>query len=427
MWPFSVSRTTRLRRRLTLADSFRRRLEVDRLRADRMDISIAVIAIRWDPRGSWDGRPDEDCVRAEVADLIDDHLRATDEAGGLGDDEIGVVLWNTGREGAEKFITRLHAAAPKRLKIEVTAYLYPLPDELKDDADGNELNSVAPEQSSDDADKKADKEADNTDLDEPADQDDVATPAAAAGPTGGVPTLASAPLAQTIVADEPPPSDGPSITPGGAIVFNPLAPALARSVSPVQRTIDIVGSSIGLIAAAPVLAAAALLIRLEDNGPVLFSQQRSGLGGQPFDIWKLRTMGVDAEARKAALKAESEQDGAAFKMTHDPRVTRVGHWLRKTSIDELPQLWNVLRGDMSLVGPRPLPVAEADSCDIWQRRRLDVMPGLTCIWQVEGRSRVTFVEWMRMDMQYIKRRSLWQDIRLIAATIPAVLARRGAK
>ena len=120
-------------------------------------------------------------------------------------------------------------------------------------------------------------------------------------------------------------------------------------------------------------------------------------------------------------------DGPAFKMKNDPRITRIGRFIRKTSIDELPQLFNVLHGEMSLVGPRPLPMDESAACDRWQRRRLDVTPGLTCIWQVKGRSRVTFAEWMRMDVNYIGGRSLWRDVRILAETVPAVLLRRGAK
>jgi lipopolysaccharide/colanic/teichoic acid biosynthesis glycosyltransferase len=134
-----------------------------------------------------------------------------------------------------------------------------------------------------------------------------------------------------------------------------------------------------------------------------------------------------AHSEQEALRGENEQDGPAFKITNDPRVTLVGRILRKTSIDELPQLWNVLRGEMSLVGPRPLPCEESRNCESWQRRRLDVTPGLTCIWQVRGRSQVSFPEWMRMDLAYTKVRTFWHDVKLILATVPAVLLRRGAK
>lgn len=144
-------------------------------------------------------------------------------------------------------------------------------------------------------------------------------------------------------------------------------------------------------------------------------------------MYKFRTMVVDAEARKAELLALSEQDGPAFKLTHDPRVTPLGRLLRKLSLDELPQLWNVLRGDMSLVGPRPLPCHESAGCQGWERRRLEVTPGLTCTWQVRGRSAVSFEDWVRMDVQYIRSRTLWHDLRLIAETVPAVLLGKGGK
>jgi lipopolysaccharide/colanic/teichoic acid biosynthesis glycosyltransferase len=141
-------------------------------------------------------------------------------------------------------------------------------------------------------------------------------------------------------------------------------------------------------------------------------------------MYKLRTMRTDAEQRQAEYRSFSEQDGPAFKMTNDPRTTWIGRWLRATSIDELPQLWNVLGGEMSLVGPRPLPTQESRECLPWQRRRLWTAPGLTCIWQVQARNTVPFVEWMRMDLQYLKRRSLLCDLRLIAATPPAIVLKR---
>ncbi|HEV7301962.1 MAG TPA: sugar transferase [Tepidisphaeraceae bacterium] len=207
----------------------------------------------------------------------------------------------------------------------------------------------------------------------------------------------------------------------------PLENLLIKKMPVWKRTIDIFGALFGIVIASPFLIFAAVGIKLtEPSGPIIFYQRRSGLGGRPFWIYKFRTMCVGAEKMRDALKAQSEQDGPAFKMTHDPRITRIGRFLRKTSIDELPQLFNILKGDMTLVGPRPLPVSEQTACQIWQRRRLDVTPGLTCIWQVKGRSQVTFAEWMRMDLRYIRRRTLWHDMSLIAQTVKSVLMRRGA-
>ncbi|MEO6435738.1 MAG: sugar transferase, partial [Tepidisphaeraceae bacterium] len=185
-----------------------------------------------------------------------------------------------------------------------------------------------------------------------------------------------------------------------------------------KRALDIVGATAGLVLLSPVMILSAILIKGTSRGPVIFKQRRAGLGGRPFRIYKFRTMSSDAEARKATLRAQSEQDGPAFKLASDPRVTPVGRILRETSLDELPQLWNVLKGDMSLVGPRPLPMDEAAECLQWQRRRLDVTPGLTCIWQVKGRSRVTFVEWMRMDVDYIRVNQFNGTISIIANILP---------
>lgn len=195
----------------------------------------------------------------------------------------------------------------------------------------------------------------------------------------------------------------------------------------VKRAIDILGSAAGLAVLAPVLAVTALAIRLESRGPVLFRQVRVGERGRQFMILKFRSMRADAEQLKAALLAKNEHTtGPVFKMTNDPRVTRVGRLIRKLSIDELPQLWNVLRGEMSLVGPRPPIPAEVAKYDAWQRRRLSVRPGITCLWQVSGRNGIGFDQWMRLDMQYIDQWSLWKDMALLGRTIPAVLSGRGA-
>ena len=192
-----------------------------------------------------------------------------------------------------------------------------------------------------------------------------------------------------------------------------------------KRCLDVTGALIGMIVLAPLFAAVAITIRVCSPGPVLFKQYRSGLGGKPFAMYKFRTMVIDAEARKRELMERNEQDGPAFKISDDPRCTGVGRLLRKTSLDELPQLWNVLKGEMSLVGPRPLPCEETEECDDWHRRRLDVTPGLTCIWQVTGRSRVKFDDWMRTDLRYVRSRSIWHDLKLLFLTIPAVIRCRG--
>lgn len=192
-----------------------------------------------------------------------------------------------------------------------------------------------------------------------------------------------------------------------------------------KRVVDVVGASTALVLAAPLMLVTAVAVKLTSPGPIFYAQQRTGLGRRSFWIYKFRTMVVDADARKATLRPLSEQDGPAFKLKNDPRVTKIGRILRRTCIDELPQLINVVRGEMSLVGPRPLPCDESARGERWGHRRLDVTPGLTCIWQVGGGTNVTFAEWMRMDLRYASSRSLWSDLRLVALTVPSVIKRDG--
>lgn len=208
---------------------------------------------------------------------------------------------------------------------------------------------------------------------------------------------------------------------------NPLESLFAHPTPMLKRGLDIVGSIAGLVVAAPLLAIFAALIKITSPGPVIYSQWREGHGGRLFRIHKLRTMCVDAHQHQASLRDLSEQDGPAFKMRHDPRTTWIGRFLRRTSLDELPQFWNVLIGDMSLVGPRPLPTRESRQCLPWQRQRLLVAPGLTCIWQVKGRSTVTFVEWMRMDLQYVRQQSFLGDLKLLLSTGPSLLLAKGPR
>ena len=193
-----------------------------------------------------------------------------------------------------------------------------------------------------------------------------------------------------------------------------------------KRLFDIAASAAALVLLSPLLVTVAALIKLTSRGPVLFRQNRVGLHGSRFRMLKFRSMVVDAEALRPRLEAQNEQTGPAFKLKHDPRVTRVGRFIRKYSIDELPQLVNILLGDMSVVGPRPALPSEVAKYEAWQRRRLSVRPGLTCIWQVSGRDQIGFEEWMHLDMRYVDEWNLWLDMSLIAATVPVVLTGRGA-
>jgi exopolysaccharide biosynthesis polyprenyl glycosylphosphotransferase len=195
----------------------------------------------------------------------------------------------------------------------------------------------------------------------------------------------------------------------------------------VKRTLDFCLSYVLLVLLSPLLVVTGLLIKLTSQGPVFFAQERVGLNKRRFRLYKFRTMIADAEQKLSEVEHLNEVSGPVFKIKHDPRITAIGRFLRKTSIDELPQLFNVLKGDMSLVGPRPLPVRDVDGFGKdWQRRRFSVRPGITCLWQVNGRSDLPFDNWMDLDMQYIDQWSLWLDLKILAQTLPAVLRGSGA-
>ena len=205
-------------------------------------------------------------------------------------------------------------------------------------------------------------------------------------------------------------------------------PELWRDPLPVwKRAMDLAIAPLLLVLLSPLLLVVALAIKLSSRGPVFFKQRRAGIRGNPFTCWKFRTMVDGAEGQKTELMRFNERSGVAFKMTGDPRVTRVGRVLRKTSLDELPQLFNVVRGEMSLVGPRPLPVDEALEQDPWHNMRLEVAPGITCLWQVYARHSNCFDTWARLDIEYVKKRSFLLDLKLLLMTIPAVISMRGAR
>jgi lipopolysaccharide/colanic/teichoic acid biosynthesis glycosyltransferase len=194
-----------------------------------------------------------------------------------------------------------------------------------------------------------------------------------------------------------------------------------------KRALDLVGSATALFILSPLFALIAVLIKLEDGGPILFRQVRVGRHGRQFMMLKFRSMRIDAEARLKELLAKNQhQGGVTFKIKDDPRVTRVGKWIRKFSFDELPQFWNVFIGEMSLVGPRPPVPREVALYTLGDRRRLAVTPGITCIWQISGRAEIDFPGQVQLDVRYIESRSLWQDIKILCKTIPAVLSGTGA-
>lgn len=219
----------------------------------------------------------------------------------------------------------------------------------------------------------------------------------------------------TVVADAP-------VTAATELAVNP-----SRTYKFIKRMFDIAASAVGLVLCIPIFLIVGIAIKLEDpKGPVFYHQPRIGLNGREFTFYKLRSMYTNADAIKATLMDQNEMDGPVFKMKNDPRVTKVGRFIRKTSIDELPQLWNVLKGDMSMVGPRPLPTKEELACNAYQRQRELVKPGLTCYWQVSGRNDIMFDEWIELDLKYIHEQSVWIDLKILFRTVEVVVQGGGA-
>jgi exopolysaccharide biosynthesis polyprenyl glycosylphosphotransferase len=219
----------------------------------------------------------------------------------------------------------------------------------------------------------------------------------------------------------------PTRRPYEAVVAHIELRPLPRSLRIAKRALDVFGSGLGLLALAPVLLLLALAIKLTSRGPVLFVQERCGLGGRKFRVFKFRTMVRDAEARKRALAHLNEMSGPVFKIRRDPRITVLGGVLRRLSLDELPQLWNVVLGDMSLVGPRPPTPDEVERYTARHVQRLSVMPGITGLWQVSGRSDIAdFERWVDLDLHYVRTCSMWTDLRILLKTVVVVARVRGA-
>lgn len=205
------------------------------------------------------------------------------------------------------------------------------------------------------------------------------------------------------------------ITPNGSIAYRVE-----------KRALDIVASALGLIVLSPLFLLTALAIKIEDpKGKVFYHQPRIGQNGSVFSCHKFRSMYANADEIKASLMGQNEMDGPVFKIRHDPRITKVGRIIRKLSIDELPQLYNVFKGELSLVGPRPLPVEEELACNAYQRQRELVKPGITCYWQISGRNDISFEQWIELDFKYIREQNFWTDLKILLKTVPAVLSTRG--
>ena len=194
----------------------------------------------------------------------------------------------------------------------------------------------------------------------------------------------------------------------------------------IKRIIDIVASFTGLILLSPLILIVSMLIKLESKGEVIFKQKRVGLNGKEFYMYKFRSMVINAEELKEQLESQNEMSGPMFKIKDDPRITKVGKFIRKTSIDELPQLINVIKGDMSLVGPRPSLPKEVKKFEQWMMERLEVKPGLTCIWQISGRNNIDFEDWMKLDIKYVRERSFKLDMKLILKTVLVILGDKNA-
>ena len=370
-------------------EEFRLILERERARADRSGDKFSLVVFDF---GSMESPNGSSLAVEHLARVLFRRIRITDTVGWFDETSIGTVLPGTTGQGALKFADdvrkKVHTVASQ---FSYRVYTYPV--EGTPDQRGL-FDRVRPREVS----RRQEQVLYQGVLFKSAVGDTSPTPLRSAVPIRSV----SKPVENAEV-------------------------LFARPMPLWKRGLDLFGSLVGLILLSPLMGIVSLAIKLTSPGPVVFRQKRAGLAGRSFVFYKFRTMVVDAEARKKDLMALNEQDGPAFKITNDPRMTPIGSLLRKTSIDELPQLWNVLKGDMSLVGPRPLPCDESDECDSWQRKRLDVTPGITCIWQIRGRSTVTFAEWCRMDIQYIRHNKLFHDIKILLQTLPSVLLRKGAR
>jgi lipopolysaccharide/colanic/teichoic acid biosynthesis glycosyltransferase/GGDEF domain-containing protein len=374
--PFSRLAPSRVMRGILGAEAFRVLLDRERERADRNSHQFSVLIFDVHT-GNGDG-----LIARRLLDAIERRARLADEVGWYDQDHLAVMLPDTNAAGASRLAEDLRAAlsGPGAPLPACRVFTY--------DSDPTSTRDRRPPTVGGAAGGTASR--------------------AANLPTGArLPDAAPAPDPQAVpVAD-------------ADLLFIPPEP-------PWKRPLDILGAILGIILTAPLMLVVALAVKLTSRGPVLFRQERAGLGGRPFAFYKFRSMVVDAEAHKHELLALNERNGPVFKVKNDPRITPVGRFIRKWSLDELPQFFNVLKGDMSLVGPRPPTLDEVPQYRKWHAGRLRVKPGITCIWQVTARHLRDFDTWVRLDIRYQRERSFLLDLKILFCTLPAVLLRRGA-
>ncbi len=397
-------------------DEFRRLLERERARAERNRRSFSVVELETAAASVP--------LIVRVLDLLKNRRRLTDDIGWIRKDAIGVLLAETDGAGAasylddvRKLLAKAECALPARLFV------------YEGDAfDGGNLGferrrpgetqSAFRRRAQDRQDPSAPPPSwpPRTPADGPP---PPAVPAGDGGNRGAMP----------VPTDRQPDSDPdgePPATFGPEAGVADMQDLFQQPLPWWKRATDVVGGWLLLVGISPVLLLIAVLVKATSRGPIIFRQWRAGRGGQPFLFYKFRTMIDGADALKEGLRASNEVSGPVFKMRRDPRVTALGRVLRRSSLDELPQLWNVIKGDMSLVGPRPPTLDEVPKYLDWQRRRLDLTGGITGLWQVSGRNDVSFEEWMRMDIRYSRTRSPMNDLRILLRTIRAVVTGRGA-
>ena len=375
--PWANHRNDRAARRFHTRESLLRLLDHERARCDRNGRQFALIVF------DLALVPGTNAAHRQLAGVLATRLRRTDACGCLDAERVAAILPDTELDPAWTVANEVRQATRAHPGLTCAAYAYPTAWWAHDDRRGD-------------------------------------SPQARPNLPGGNGDTG---------APHPPP---------GRETLDPTRPAareslperlqalLAEPIPRWKRVMDVTGAATAIVLLSPVIALTALAVRLTSPGPVLFTQPRVGKDGRVFTFWKFRTMTAGAAARKPDLLDQNEQTWPVFKMRRDPRVTLLGRLLRRTSLDELPQLWNVLKGEMSLVGPRPPTLDEVHDYERWHLRRLELTPGLTCIWQVSGRSLIGFADWVRMDLQYAERRSVLVDLMLLARTIPAVLSGRGA-